>query len=70
MAPSALPAPDDGVQLVDKQNDLALRVLDFLEHGFEPLFEFAAVLGAGDQRAHIERDDALVLQALRARRRG
>ena len=38
--------------------------LHFLEHGFEPLFELAAVLGAGDERAHVERDDPLVLQAL------
>ena len=38
-------------------------VLHFFEDGFEALFEFAAELGAGDERAHIERDDALVLQA-------
>ena len=55
---------DDRVQLVDEQDDLALGVLDFLEHGLEPLLELAAVLGAGDQRAQVERDDALVLEAL------
>ena len=53
---------DDGVHLVDEQHDLALRLLHFLEHGLEPLFEFAAILRAGDQRAHVERDDLLVLQ--------
>ena len=37
---------------------------DFLEHGLEPLFELAAELGAGDQRAHVERDQLAVLQAL------
>ena len=37
--------------------------MHFLEHGLEPLFEFAAVLGSGDQRAHVERHDALVLEA-------
>ena len=37
----------------------------FLEHRLEPLFELAAVLGAGDQRAHVERDDLLVLEPLR-----
>ena len=42
---------------------------DLLEHGLEPLLELAAVLGAGDQRAEIERQDALVLAATRARRR-
>ena len=30
----------------------------------EPLLELAAELGAGDQRAHVEREDALVLEAL------
>ena len=37
--------------------------LHFLEHRFEALFELAAELRAGDQRAHVERDHALVLQA-------
>ena len=55
---------DDGVQLVDEQDDLALGVLDLLEHGLEALLELAAVLGAGDERAEVERDDPLVLQAL------
>jgi len=52
------------VQLVDEQDDLALRVLDGLEHRLEPLLELAAVLGAGDERAHVEGHDALVLQPL------
>ena len=42
----------------------ALRFLHFLEHRFESLLELAAVLGAGDERAHVERDDRLVLQPL------
>ena len=37
-----------------------LAVGHFLEHRLEPLLELAAVLGAGDQRAHVERDDPLV----------
>ncbi len=55
---------DDGVQLVDEEDDLALRVLDGLEHRLEPLLELAAVLRAGDQRPHVERHDALVLEPL------
>ncbi len=55
---------DDGVQLVDEQDDLAFRSRDVFEHRLEPLFELAAILRAGDQRAHVERDDALVLQSL------
>ena len=55
---------DDRVQLVDEEDDLALGVGDFLEHRLEPLLELAAVLRAGDERAHVERDDALVLEPL------
>ncbi len=44
---------------------LPARSLHFAEHGLEPLFELAAELRAGDQSAHVERDDALVLEALR-----
>ena len=56
---------DERVQLVDEEHDRPLRLLDLLEHGLEAIFELSAVLRAGDHRAEIERDDALVLQALR-----
>ncbi len=36
-----------------------------LRSGFEPLFEFAAEFCAGDEGAHVERDHATVLEALR-----
>ncbi len=65
LPPSAAAGADDGVQLVDEQNHVAAGGFDFAEHGLEPVFEFAAIFGAGDQRAHVERDDAFVLQALR-----
>ena len=55
---------DHGVQLVDEENDLALGFLHLFEHGLEALFEFAAIFGAGDERAHIERDDSFILQTL------
>ena len=55
---------DDRVQLVDEQDDVA-GVDHFLDERLEPLFELAAELRAGDERAHVERDDAPVLEALR-----
>ena len=55
---------DDRVELVDEQDDLALGVLDLLEDGLEALLELAAELGPGDERAEVERDDPLVLEAL------
>ena len=42
---------DDGVQLVDEGDDLALGGLNLIEHGLEALLEFAAVLRAGDHGA-------------------
>ena len=39
--------------------------MHFFEDGLQALFEFAAEFGAGDQRAHVERDDLFVLQPLR-----
>ena len=53
------------MQFVDKQDDAALGLLDLSQHGLQPLLKFTAVLCARDQRAHIEREDRLVLQRLR-----
>ena len=62
---------DDRVQLVEEQDDAALGLGDLLQHGLEAVLELAAVLGAGDQRADVERDHAPVAERLRhvARRR-
>ena len=53
-----------GMQLVDEQNDLALRVFDLFQNRLEPIFKFAAKLRARQHRAQIERNHALVLQRL------
>ena len=52
------------VQLVDEQDDLPVRLLDFFQDGLQPVFEFAAVLRARQHCAQVERDHALVLQLL------
>ena len=54
---------DDRVQLVDEEDQVALRVANLVQHGLQPLLELAAVLGAGDHRAEVEGHDALVLEA-------
>jgi len=46
--------PDDGVELVDEQDDRALGVLDLLEHRLEALLELAPELGAGNDGAEVE----------------
>jgi hypothetical protein len=47
---------DQRVDLVDEQHRVRL-VLERLEHALQALLEVAAVLGAGQQRAHVERVD-------------
>ena len=54
---------DDRVELVDEEDDLPLARGDLGEDGLEPLLELAAVLRTGDQRADVERPDALALEA-------
>ena len=54
---------DHGVDLVDEQ-DRARIVLDLLHHRLEPLLEVAAIARAGEQRAHVEREDRRVPQHL------
>ena len=58
------PGTDDGVQLVDEGDDLALGVRDLLQHRLQALLELAPVLGPGDHGGEVEGDDALVAQAL------
>ena len=60
-----LAGADQGVHLVDEQDDAAFGRSDLLQHGLQPLLELAAILGARDQRAQIERQQPLVFQALR-----
>ena len=50
---------DEGMQLVD-EDDGVLVLHQLLHDGLEPLFELAAVLGAGDDERQIERENALV----------
>src|SRR6266853_1707883 len=50
------------MQLVDKDDGAALVLRKLLQHGFQALLEFAAVLGAGKERRHVERERALPLE--------
>ena len=61
-APSAAPAPTSVCSSSMKR--IASFVLDLLDDLLEALLELAAVLRAGDERADVERQDALVEQRL------
>ena len=56
---------DQRVHLVDEQDHPARRRRDLVQHRLDPLLELAAIFRAGDQRAHVERQQLLVLQRLR-----
>ena len=60
---------DQRVQLVDEEDDLARRA-NLVEDLLQALLEFAAVLGARDERAHVEREHALAHRATRGCCRG
>ena len=51
-----LAGTDDGVQLVDEQQDPPLGSFDLLEHGLQSFFELAAELGTRQQCTHVERE--------------
>ena len=63
-APSAAPAPTIVCSSSMKRMISPPRLRDLLEHGLEAVLELAAVLGAGDHRADVERDDLAVAQRL------
>ncbi|MNG97126.1 hypothetical protein D3C79_562240 [compost metagenome] len=60
----AFAGADHGVQFVDEQDDLAFLLGQLVQQAFEALFELAAVLGTGNQRAHVQRQQALALEAV------
>ena len=53
---------DDGVDLVDEEDRVRLASSERIDDGLQPLLELAAILRAGEQRAHVERTDDRVLQ--------
>ena len=60
--PFGLAGADHRMQFVDEQNDLPVALRHFLDDRFEPVLKFAAIFRPGDQRAHVQGDDPLVLQ--------
>jgi hypothetical protein len=56
---------DDGVQLVDEEDHRAMGRGDLLLDRFQPLLELALHLGAGQEAADVQRQDAAVPEVLR-----
>ncbi len=53
------------MDLVNEEYDLAVGSGDFVDYGFESLFEFAFVFGACDEGSHVKRVDLLGAQIFR-----
>ena len=53
------------VNLINKHDDLAIGLLHLIQYGLQTLLEFTPVLGAGNQRTHIQRENLLILQRIR-----
>ena len=64
MAPSAAPAPTTVCSSSMNKMISPWDSCNLFEHGFEPLFELAAVFRSGDQRAHVQGNQLFVFQTL------
>ena len=53
-----------GMQLIDKQDDASFLLGQLVQYGLEALLEVTPELGPGQQRTQVQRQDALVFQAL------
>ena len=51
---------DQGMYLVNKENDLAVGFFNFLQDGFQPFFKFSAIFRPRNERAHIEREQFFI----------
>src|SRR5271165_3091297 len=51
------------MEFVYEQDDLPLCLGNLLQHGLEPLLEFAPIFRSRDKRSEIERHDALLFEA-------
>ena len=55
----------DGVQLINEEDDLALALLDLVQHALQTLLELAAVLCASHQSTHVQAEHGTVFQVFR-----
>ena len=60
-----LAGPDERMHLVDEQDDAARGRGDLVEHALKALLKLAAIFRAGDERAHIKREQLLVADRFR-----
>ena len=62
--PLATAGTHQRVYLVDEEDNLAVSLVDLADNALQPLLELAFILGACNQRAHVQTVDGLALQVL------
>ena len=60
-----LTGTNNGMQLINEQNDLSIAVLHIIQYGFQTFLKFTSVFCAGYQCTHIQCKNLLILQSLR-----
>ena len=53
------------MDLIDEEDDVALRVGHLLDDGLQPLLKLTFIFGTSQESTHIEREELLVFQVLR-----
>ena len=53
------------VKLINEEDYLALRLFDFVQHGFQSFLELAAVFCTCHKRAHIKGEYRLIFKSVR-----
>ena len=61
--PFGLARADDEMEFVDKKDDPSFGLSDVFQDCLESVLELAAELRAGDERAHVERDQFAIAEA-------
>ncbi len=51
--------------LIDKEYNFSIALCDFVDNGFEPLFEFSLIFCAGYQGSHVKRINLFRLEVFR-----
>ena len=53
------------MQFIDKEDDLAIGILNLIQNGFQTFLKLTTIFCTGDQCTHIQGKQLLVLQSFR-----
>ncbi len=61
---TALASAHESVNLIDEEDNLALRLCNFINYCFKSFLKLSLILSSGNQCAHVEREHLFLLQIL------